>query len=368
MSGSDKTQKATPQRRKKAREEGQIARSRELGGVLALLGMAVTLSATAPRIAEHWVGFYRGLLSAASEGNLDANGPVLFWTTVEVFRWIVPVLSVVLLLPMLAALAQGGLNVAPAALAPKFERLNPASRVTQILGVATLGNLVKSLLPFFAIAIFGTGIIETHWSELARVSSADIHGLTTLMGSMLRSLLWKATIVLLLWAAADYLLTWRQNESRLRMSHEEIKREHKEHEGNPFIKGQIRKRQRSIRRRTPLEAAAAATLIVTNPTHFAVGLRYESSLPAPEVVAKGRDLLAMKIKAIATENNVPLVENKLLARTLYKTVDVGQHIPAELYQAVAEILVAVFRAQGEIEEQESLRRGRNAAGEVVSPL
>lgn len=367
MSGSDKTQKATPQRRKKAREQGQIARSRELGSVLGLAAMAVALSVTASGMAEHWIVFYRGLLNAACEGDLDRNGPALFWTSVEVLRWIVPVLLVVLLLPLFAALAQGGLNLSPSALTPKFERLSPASRLKQMVSVTSLGNLVKSLLPFFAIAIFGAGIIETHWSELARVSGADIHGLTTLIGGMLQALLWKASMVLLVWATVDFLLTWRQNESKLRMSHEEIKREHKEHEGSPFIKGQIRKRQRAMRRRTPLEAAATATMVVTNPTHFAVALRYEPSMPAPEVVAKGRDLLAMQIKAIATENNVPLIENKLLARTLFKKVEVGQHIPAELYQAVAEILVAVFRAQAEVQERENLRKARNAAGEMVNP-
>jgi flagellar biosynthetic protein FlhB len=120
-----------------------------------------------------------------------------------------------------------------------------------------------------------------------------------------------------------------------------------------------------MRKRKPLEATAKATMVVTNPTHFAVALRYEPSMRAPEVVAKGRDLLAQRIKAIATEHNVPLMENKMLARALYSTVEVGQAIPSDLYQAVAEILVVVFRAQAELREREAMRSRRNAAGEVV---
>jgi len=142
------------------------------------------------------------------------------------------------------------------------------------------------------------------------------------VGEILRSVLWKAVLVLIVWAAVDYVLTWKQSESKLRMSHDEVKREHKETEGNPFTKGQVRRRQREMRKRKPLEAATKATIVVTNPTHFAVALRYEPAMRAPEVVAKGRDLLAQRIKTIAQEHNVPIMENKILARTLYGTVEV----------------------------------------------
>lgn len=365
MPESDKTQKATPHRRKKAREQGQLARSREFGGVLAMLGAAITLSILSTDMAEHWRNFYQGLLAAACDPELSANGPILFWSSVEVLRWIAPVLLIAMLLSVAVTLAQGGLNFAPAALAPKFERLSPSSRLGQIFSLATLGNLLKSLIPFLAIALLGIGIIEAHWGELARASGEDIRTLVLQMGQLLRSVGSKATLVLLVWAAVDYVLTWRQSESKLRMSHDEIKREHKENDGNPFTKIRIRKRQRSMRRRKPLEAAATATLVVTNPTHFAVALRYEPPMRAPEVVAKGRDLLAQRIKSIAEENDVPLMENKPLARALYSTVEVGQAIPAELYQAVAEILVAVFRAQAELRERDVMRRARSATGEVI---
>lgn len=122
-----------------------------------------------------------------------------------------------------------------------------------------------------------------------------------------------------------------------------------------------------MRKRRPLEATAKATMVITNPTHFAVALRYEPSMRAPDVVAKGRDMLAQRIKTIAQENNVPVMENKMLARALFSAVEVGQAIPSDLYQAVAEILVVVFRAQAELREREAMRSRRNAAGEVVNP-
>lgn len=365
MPESNQTEKATPQRRKKAREQGQIARSREFGSLLAIVSVVITLWALSTDMASHWATFYNGLITAAIQGDISAQGPVLYWTALEVLRWTMPVLLVAMLLSVSVTVAQGGITFAPAALAPKIERLSPANRLGQMFSFATLGAMLKSLLPFFAIAFFGLTAIEDHWGELARGSGEDVRSLTLVVGEILKGIGWKAALVLLAWAGVDYLLTWRQSESKLRMSREEIKREHKENEGNPFTKGQVRKRQRAMRRRKPLEAAATATMVVTNPTHFAVALRYEPSMMAPEVVAKGRDLLAQKIKAIARENDVPLMENKPLARALYKGVEVGQAIPAELYQAVAEILVVVFRAQAEVREKEAMRSRRNAAGEIV---
>jgi flagellar biosynthesis protein FlhB len=367
MPESDKTQRATPHRRKKAREQGQVARSREFGNVLALVGAATTLAVLCSDLVPRWAAFYDGLLIAACSGDIGPSGPIWYWSAVEVLRWIIPILLVAMVLSVGVSLAQGGLNFAPAALTPKFERLSPVSRLGQIFSFVTLGNLLKSLIPFLAIGLFGFAAIKSHWSELSEASGEDLHTLMMAVGEILRGVLWKAVLVLIAWAGVDYVLTWKQTESKLRMSHDEVKREHKENEGNPFTKGQQRRRQRAMRKRKPLEAAATATMVVTNPTHFAVALRYEPSLRAPEVVAKGRDLLAQRIKAIAHGNSVPVMENKVLARALFNTVDVGQAIPSDLYQAVAEILVVVFRAQTELREREAVRSRRNATGEVVGP-
>jgi flagellar biosynthetic protein FlhB len=152
------------------------------------------------------------------------------------------------------------------------------------------------------------------------------------------------------------------------MTKQEVRQEYKETDGNPVIKSRIRQLQRAMRRKQSLQAAATATVIVTNPTHYAVALRYLTDMPAPVVVAKGRNLLAEKIKQLARDNGIMLVENKPLAQALYKSVEVGDSIPAKLYQAVAEILALVFRAQAEVRRAETDRRSRNASGQKADSV
>ncbi len=367
MPEANQTEKATPQRRKKAREQGQVARSREFPNLLALAGVTGTVMLMSNDMGAHWRSFYASTLASASTDNFTADGPILFWSTLEVLRWIVPALLVAMMLSVGAALAQGGLNIAPAALQPKFERFNPSSRLGQIFSLTSLSNIGKSLIPFGAILILGINALRDHWTQLVRASEVDVRSLISVIGDTAFNVAWKSGLVLLAWAAVDYFLVWRQNENQLKMSHEEIKKEHKETDGNPHTKRQVRKLQRAMRRRRSLKAAATATLVVTNPTHYAVALKYEPAMAAPEVVAKGRDLLAQQIKQIAYDNGITVMENKPLAQALYKTVEVGDSIPTQLYQAVAELLVIVFRAQAELREQERVRRAKNAAGEVVQP-
>ena len=367
MPEANQTEKATPQRRKKAREQGQVARSRELPNLLALAGAIGALMVMGADMGTHWRMFYASVLASASSDSFSADGPLLFWSSVEVLRWIGPVLLTAMLLSVGASLSQGGLNIAPAALQPKFGRLSPASRMKQIFSMTSLSSLGKSLIPFAAIAVLAINALRERWGELVRASQIDVRSLSSLVGATALTVAWKSGLVLLAWAAVDYGFVWRQNESQLRMSREEIKKEHKETDGNPHIKGQIRKLQRAMRKKRSLQAAATATIVVTNPTHYAVALKYEPAMSAPEVVAKGRDLLAQKIKQIAYENGVTVMENKPLAQALYKTVEVGDSIPGQLYQAVADVLVVVFRAQAELREQERMRRARNAAGEVIQP-
>jgi flagellar biosynthetic protein FlhB len=149
----------------------------------------------------------------------------------------------------------------------------------------------------------------------------------------------------------------------MKMTKQEVRQEYKETDGNPVIKSRIRQLQRAMRRKQSLQAAATATVIVTNPTHYAVALRYLTDMPAPVVVAKGRNLLAEKIKELAREHGIMMIENRPLAQALYKSVEVGDSIPANLYQAVAEILAMVFRAQAEVRRAEADRRSRNASGQ-----
>ena len=365
MADSSKTEQATPKRREKAREEGQIARSRELPSVLAIAGATGALCVMSQGAITHWTTFYRKLLETAATADLDSNGPILFWGSLEVFRWIFPVLAAALLLSVSAGLAQGGFSIAPGALALKVERFNPGSKIGQIFSLAGLSNLMKSLLPFAAIAWIGEDCIRSHWGLMVRASSFGLRAMASTIGGMIFEVGWKASLVLVAWSGVDYLLTWKKMEGDLKMTKEEVRQESKQNDGNPLIKSRIRRLQRRMRKKQALAAAATATVIVTNPTHYAVALRYTPDMPAPMVVSKGMNLLAQQIKALGIENGIMILENKPLAQALYKTVEVGDAIPSALYQAVADILVIVFRAQAEVRQQEAMRRNRNALGELV---
>jgi flagellar biosynthetic protein FlhB len=366
MADSSKTEAATPKRRNKAREQGQVARSRELPGVCALAAVAGVLALMAPQAVTHWTVLYRNTLYAAAEGNIESNGPVLFWSSIEVMRWIVPTLLAGMAVSVLTGLAQGGVNFAPEALALKFERFNPVSKLGQIFSPMGLSNLLKSLLPFSAILWVAVNAVREHWETMTHASSIGLRPFASFVGSVMLEMTWKSGLILLAWSAVDYFLTMKKMDSDMKMTKQEVREEYKETDGNPVIKSRIRQLQRAMRKRHSLKAAATATVIVTNPTHYAIALRYETDMPAPIVVAKGRDLLAEKIKQVGRDHGIMLVENRPLAQALYKSVEVGDSIPAKLYQAVAEILALVFRAQAEVRRSDAERRSRNASGQKTN--
>lgn len=365
MADSSKTERATEERIRKAREQGQVARSRELPGTFALFAVAGALMVVMPGAARHWGTLYRAMLNAAAARDFEANGPVLFWGTVEVLRWMAPVLVAGFAAALFVGLAQGGINFAPAALQPKIERLNPAAKLGQIFSPVGIANLLKSLLPFGVILWLAVGAMRENWPTTVNASALGLRPFASFTGSMLFGLAWKSGLVLLAWSVVDYVLIRRKMMSDLKMTRQEVKEEHKELDGNPQIKQRVRQIQRAMRRKMQLQAVPTASVVVTNPTHYAVALKYAEGMAAPEVVAKGRDLIAETIKQIARDHDIPLMENRTLAQALYKSVEVGDSIPAKLYQAVAELLVVVYRAQAEVRRAEAARRNRNASGQAA---
>ncbi len=371
MADESKTERATPRHRQRARAQGQVTRSRELTSALSMAAVAGVIYLMAQNIGPHWTDFFRNTLDSAGTDQIEANGPLLFWTAVEAIRWVAPILLAALAVSVSVALAQGGFVFAPEALSFKFDRLSPANRLKQMFSPAGLSNILKSLLPFTAIGFVGYFSIRSHWGQILASSFSDERGFTHLISTMLFEILWKSGLIMLVWAGADYLLLWLKSEGDLKMSRQEIKEEVKSTDGNPANKARIRKLQRQMRRKNMIKAAATATVVVTNPTHYAVALRYEPNLPAPIVVAKGLDLLAKQIKEIAWSNDIPVMENKPLAQALYKGTEVGDSIPADLYHAVAEILVLVYKAQAEVQQREARRRAeaypQYASANVTNP-
>jgi flagellar biosynthetic protein FlhB len=356
MADSNKTEQATPRHRQKARERGQVTRSRELSGALSMSAIAGVLFLIGRDAIPHWTHYYRTMLELASSESIDPGGPVLYWTTVEVLRWMVPILACGLVVSVASGLAQGGFVFAPESLAFKFERLSPGARLQQMISPAAFSNILKSLLPFTAIAWIGVASIRSHWEQILGSSYVDARSFPSLMGGILVEILWKSGLVFALWAGVDYMFLWWKNEGDLKMSRQDMRDEMKQTEGNPETKARFRRIQRQVRRRRMLKATEKATVVVTNPTHYAVALRYESEMAAPIVVAKGLDFVAARIKEVAWKFDIPVMENRPLAQALYKTVEVGDPIPSALYHAVAEILVLVFKAQNEVRNRDARTR------------
>jgi flagellar biosynthesis protein FlhB len=345
MADSSKSEKATPQRRKKAREQGQVARTRELSNALAWGGALALVAWQVPDVTRQWRGLLQSSLDLSVSEQLRPGGPLLFWAGVGVLRWIVPVVVTAWVLSVAGGLAQGGLVFAPEALEFKPDRMNPASKLKQMFSLAGLSGILKTLLPFGIIVWIGIATVTKHWGTVIQASELGVQAYTGFLAKVMGELIWKSGLVLVGWAGVDYLLVRQKHESDLKMSRQDLKDEMKQTEGNPAIKGRIRRLQRSLRRRQMLRDTEKASVVITNPTHFAVALRYEMDMEAPMVIAKGRDLLAQEIKEVARWHGITVLENPPLAQALYRSVEVGQPIPGALYAAVAEILAFVFRAQ-----------------------
>jgi flagellar biosynthetic protein FlhB len=263
----------------------------------------------------------------------------------ELFLATLSALAMGWIVALSSALAQGGLVFAPASLLPTASRISPAAKMKQLFSINALRGLIKSLLPAVAVSYLAVSCLRRDWFALMVLSARSTRGMLGFAAGRIFEVAWKSTLVLLIWAVLDYLFERQHLSSELKMSRQELVDEYKESEGNPIIKGRIRRLQRQVRRRRMLEETKRATVVITNPTAYAIALEYTPDMPAPIVIAKGRNLLAAQIKEIARWQNIPMVENKPLAHVLYRTVEVGQSVPSKLYAVVAEILAAVYRAE-----------------------
>jgi len=350
MADQNKTEKATPRRRQKAREKGQIARSRDL---IASLGTVVAVGCLAWQLqsfAAEWRTLFRHEVGAAMRP--DQLLPA--WRNdLQIFRGIALAAGISWIAATVGGVAQGGLVFAPSALAINWGRLNPASRAEQLFSIQALSRMVKSLVPTSAIILLVFNLLSRDWSQFPQLMHS--RGLLSFTISRLLELAWKSSLVLLVWSAADYLFERWHHERELRMSRQDLMDEFKETEGNPAVKLRIRRLQRQVRRRRMLKDVERSAVVITNPTEFAIALEFNLQMEAPVVVAKGRSLLAAQIREVALWHGIPLVENPPLARALYRSVEIGQTIPAKLYTVVAEILAAIWRAQ---ERAQSTAGGR----------
>ena len=347
MSDESRTEQATPRRRTKARERGEVARSRELPAALALVAITAFLWWQPHPWRGEWRTFFVQVIAAATQSDLASSTPLLSWTGWMLLCWGTPVLLLGWLVAVAGSVVQGGFLFAPAALTPNPERLNPASNLQRIFSLNAIQGLLKSLIPTVFLSYLAVGVLARDWNEFFQMSRMSPRVLLSFIFARIFEIGWKSGLVFLLWSGFDVLLSRLNFERNLRMTRQEVREDFKETEGHPMIKSRIRRLQREMHRRRMMRDVSRATVVVTNPNEYAVALEYRpEAMEAPMVVAKGRNLLAQQIKKEARWHGIPLVENPPLAQALYRATEVGQAIPAKLYAAVAEILAFIYRTQG----------------------
>jgi flagellar biosynthetic protein FlhB len=357
----ERTEQATQHRREKARREGDILHSRELSAAAGTLAGVITLGLLAPRTLVAWRSVFAAFLDLGAPARWEAA--TMEPTLAAVRRLALTVLappgivmaSVAAAALTVGAVQTGGLNFHAGAVGFKPDRINPVSNIKNLFSLRAAARLAKSLLPASLLAVFAVQRIARQLT-VPPFSTARLE----LLGSDVYGLLLAAAWLLFGWSAIDYLVEWQSRESRLKMSRQDLRDEFKETEGSPQIRSRIRGLQRQMRRRRVKADVARAAVVLTNPTHYAVALGFDfATMEAPRVMAKGRNLLAEEIKAEARWAGVPIIENPPLARSLYRSVEVGQPIPVELYAAVAAILAYLYRQRVEAELRD--RRAREAA-------
>ncbi len=356
MADANKTEKPTPRRQKKAREQGQVARSRDLTSGLAFMAAVLCVGWSTEKFPSVWRAFFARTLHEAAAGNM-ASAPLLSWTGAVLLGMAGPVLAVAWVSAAGGSLAQGGFVFAPAALALKFSRLNPASRVQQLFSLPALSRFLRAVFPAAAVIYIAATTIMRDWGNVVGALRLSATGIAAVVLGHAFELAWKSALVLLAWAIVDFFLERQHLAGELRMSRQELKDDYKETEGNPLIKGRIRRLRRQTLRRRMLEDAKRASVVITNPNEFAIALEYKPAMAAPMVVAKGRNLLAQQIKQVARWHGIPMIENPPLAHALYRATDIGQYIPPKLYRAVAVILAAIHRAEKRAQAEMRVDRG-----------
>lgn len=350
---SDRTEKASPRRRQKAEEKGDRPRSRDLVSSAGLLAGSLTLGWAVRLWLPIWQRAYEQSMALMQQHELSGDGLSTAMLHIIV-AGAAPCLLVMLaaeLACLIVAVAQNkGITISPEGLTPRWSKLNPIENAKHVLSTRSLVRLGRSLVPVALLAYQWFRFL----TSLAHMPAFSLAHIPEVLGDAYELLINTAWI-LLAWSLIDYLVEWRQWESRLKMTKQEMREEFKESEGNPQMKGRIRGLQRQMRRRNLRADVRKASVVITNPTHYAVALSFDmSTMEAPKVLAKGRDLFAAQIREEARWAGVPLVENPPLARSLYRAVEPGQSIPGELYAAVAAILAYLFRQEAE----ERMRRMR----------
>ncbi len=348
-SDDEKTEEPSAQRADDFRKEGQVAQSKELTSLMVLLATLGAMYGLGPSMAGDFMDFMRRMFvdSATTELTAEKAGSLLILCLSQSARLILPIAAAGFVAGVIGSVAQFGFLYTWEPLAPQFSRVNPLSGFQRIASMSSLLEGVKSVFKLVAVVSVTYMMLKTELLGASSTVDMESSQFLAYMSSTAFRLVGGVCMGLFVIAALDFAYQKFQYRKKLMMTKQELKQEHKQKEGDPLLKARIRSIQRERARKRMMADVPKADVIVTNPTHFAVALKYDAEkMAAPRVVAKGADLVAQRIKEIARKNGIPLVENVPLARALHKSVKVGGSVPRSLYQAVAEVLAYVYRLKG----------------------
>lgn len=341
----EKTEQATDSRREEFRKRGQVAMTRELGSAIFFLVAAGLIYVSGRFFLQNMFEVFNRTMGGELIQNLREGkiSDIFYFIGLKLTILMGPVFLVALVIGVGAQVIQTGFLQIEDALTPNLNKLNPLNALGRIFSLRGIAELFKSILKMTAVGTVMYMLLRSEISQIPYLSGYSVSQLLTYLGEILFRLLMGTGLFMLVLSVVDYFFQRWQLEKEMMMTKQEIKEEHKSRDGDPLIKARIRKVQREMATRKMMSEIPKGDVVITNPTHIAVVLKYSDKLPAPQLIAKGMDHMAEKIKEIARKNNIPIIENKPLARTIFKTLKVGQVIPRELFVAVAEVLSYVFR-------------------------
>lgn len=355
MAGGEKTETPTPRHREEARKKGNVPKSAELNSVLVLLAGVFILKYIGGTVLGQFLELMSGSFRNLAVADLTPSSVTTYGGTLGMtyLGMLAPLFATLMVIGVASSLAQTGLVLTGKPLSPDFSRIDPFKGFQRIFSQRSVVELIKSSAKLAIVGYIVYQALQDKYLQIITLSGADVRGATGVIADVATEILFKTGFALLAVAALDYAYQRWEYEKNLRMTKEEIREELRQSEGDPKIRARIRQQQRQMASRRMMKDVPAADVVITNPTHLAVALQYRpESMRSPRVVAKGQLLMAERIKEIARQNGVPMLENKPLAQALYKSVEIGAEIPPALYHAVAEVLAFIY----------SLKRQRRLGG------
>jgi len=351
-----KTEKATAKKRDDARKKGQVAISQEVGSAAVLMSSFLVFYFTGSYVLRNTLEMMHKIFNESA--SFVVNESTIYTVFVESIltfsKIIAPLMLIITVAGLAASILQVGFRATLETMSFKLNKLDPVKGFSKLCSKKSLFELPKSTVKVVFVGLICYITIRQEITNVFMTVQMNSHELLSYIGGISMKILYRTLWALIVLAVIDYIFQKHEHEEDLKMTKEEVKDENKQREGDPKVKGNIRSIQYQMARRRMMEAVPRADVVVTNPEHLAIALKYDrDKMMAPTVVAKGADLLAEKIKEIARKNGIPLVENKPLARTLYKLVDIGEVIPVTLYKAVAEVLAYVYRLKDQRYGKES---------------